>query len=388
MTNFLAQGKSWHFTYKTHIDFEQLKTFILKQASTAKKPNAFKWFTVVHESSDNENQYDHTHFACEFTIPLKTTMPRLFDWANMDSESIHPHWQKITSLQHATTIYFTYHKKAPVSLAQSENAPGGFEFDLSAVKQASTLVEAMSIAGIKIRTLADLKLLRSDIPRRPIFEHKRFHNTEWTLKTIDDWKVLVLYGSTNTGKTQWATHQFINPLVCSHMDDLKFFNRDEHDGIVFDDMSFSHYPRETIIHLLDWDLDRSIHNRYANAFIPKHTRKIFTSNLNLSEIFPVDTSGAIARRISKVYKISAKLYKDKPPISPPIEIPTSLLSIGKIAPPNVLFDDFTTGNGDALDMFNDMDIDMNFLDDFLDEDAYFPNMDEGLSLQSNRDKIL
>lgn len=81
------------------------------------------------------------------------------------------------------------------------------------------------------------------------------------------------------------------------MDALKEFNSTIHGGIIFDDMSFAHYPRETQIHLLDMQDDSQIHIRYTIAKIPAYTRKIFTTNKKVWEIFLFQDE-AIQRRIT------------------------------------------------------------------------------------------
>lgn len=90
-------------------------------------------------------------------------------------------------------------------------------------------------------------------------------------------KSVLLYGPSNTGKTQFALAHFNNPLFCTHIDKLKELSPD-HDGIVFDDMSFKHWPPEAIIHLLDKECDRQINVRYGTVDIPANTIKIFTHN--------------------------------------------------------------------------------------------------------------
>lgn len=106
-------------------------------------------------------------------------------------------------------------------------------------------------------------------------------------------KTEVVIGPSGCGKTQYALSHFKNPLVCSHMDDLKDFKKDFHDGIVFDDMDFTHMPRVGQIHLTDWDLDRSIHCRFNCGFIPRHTKKVITCNYH-----PFMFDQAIDRRIN------------------------------------------------------------------------------------------
>lgn len=131
----------------------------------------------------------------------------------------------------------------------------------------------------------------------------------------------VLWGESGVGKTQFALAHFENPLFVSHMDDLLTFTSN-HDGIVFDDMSFTHLPRTAQIHLVDCDQTRSIHCRYRTARIPRNTPKIFTTNEAYGAIFLAD--GAINRRIT-ITEMEADQW-----IPPLVEAP---LPIVPVAPP-------------------------------------------------------
>jgi len=91
------------------------------------------------------------------------------------------------------------------------------------------------------------------------------------------YKPILLYGDSNIGKTAYAAAHFNNPLFLSHIDKLKDLSPD-HDGIIFDDMRFTHWPTESVIHLLDMENPRSIHVRYGIAMIPAGIPRIFTHN--------------------------------------------------------------------------------------------------------------
>lgn len=118
---------------------------------------------------------------------------------------------------------------------------------------------------------------------------------------------VIFQGEPGTGKTQFALSHFNHALCVTHMDDLRQFDPEVHDGIVFDDMDFNHLPRSTQIFLADADIARTIHCRYENAVIPPKTKKIFTTNLE-SLCFSCD-DGAIKRRLT-IYRFGgAKLYK-------------------------------------------------------------------------------
>lgn len=98
--------------------------------------------------------------------------------------------------------------------------------------------------------------------------------------------------------------------MVSHIDTLKMLSPD-HDGIVFDDMSFKHWPPESVIHLLDQEFDRDINVRYGTVHIPAHTPKIFTHNSDNpfydQEKICDDQREAIERRLSRV-NLRTNLY--------------------------------------------------------------------------------
>jgi len=114
-----------------------------------------------------------------------------------------------------------------------------------------------------------------------------------------------VYGPSDSGKTSFVLAHFKNPLIVTHIDSLKKLGKSEipYDAIVFDDLSFNHYPPETVIQLVDNALPRDIHIRYGTAHIPAGTRKVFTHNKR--EIFykpEIDSEQkkAIDRRVDYV----------------------------------------------------------------------------------------
>jgi len=105
---------------------------------------------------------------------------------------------------------------------------------------------------------------------------------------------LVFIGKAGCGKTTFVKHFAPKPaLFVTHIDTLKQFNKHYHKSIIFDDMSFSHWPRETQIAIVDKEQPRAIHIRYGVAEIPAGIPKYFTANR-----FPFQPNdGAIERRI-------------------------------------------------------------------------------------------
>lgn len=112
-----------------------------------------------------------------------------------------------------------------------------------------------------------------------------------------------LHGPTNTGKTSYALSLFDSPILCRHVDDLKNFDKEFHDGIVFDDMSFEHWSPGAVIHLLDLEHDAPIHARYNNVIIPAGTERVFTSNKDwifYTNEVDIEQRQAIDRRVQNI----------------------------------------------------------------------------------------
>lgn len=308
-TRFLFSSKKGHLTYAGHIERDVLLALVGGAAELV-------WWSVVweqgHDGDDDGGgitPYDHTHFAFERKRKFCTRDVRRFDVGG-----VHPHIRSSIDAEHASRLYWEYHRKSPVQLWQSESGPKrpGNASDIGRIKAAPSLFEACQIAGIVPRSVGDIQLLRNDRERRRPAEHD-FPGHVWALQLPADFRVLFLWGRTNTGKTQRAIHAFERPLLVSQIDDLRDFDPAVFDGIVFDDMDFKKMEGGSVIHLLDWDCDRPIRCRYSNAVIPKHTRKIFTSNTSLEGTFfgvgvAEEQMAAIRRRVSHVIHVTAPTF--------------------------------------------------------------------------------
>lgn len=120
----------------------------------------------------------------------------------------------------------------------------------------------------------------------------------WRWPAPENFGSLILWGESGLGKTEFAKFLLPKALFVTHLDQLTNYASEEYDGIIFDDMSFTHIHREAQIHLVDFDCSRAIHVRYTVATIPRNTRKIFTTNVIEGNIFLDDP--AINRRITKL----------------------------------------------------------------------------------------
>jgi hypothetical protein len=125
-------------------------------------------------------------------------------------------------------------------------------------------------------------------------------------------KTLILKGASGIGKTVVAKKIIDKPaLFVSHVDQLKLFRVGYHKGIIFDDISFNHTPRENQIAITDYDNARAIHCRHTVATIPAGIMKIFTCNeapLNLMD-------EAIARRVNVIECGHGQLNKYRNPLA-------------------------------------------------------------------------
>lgn len=124
---------------------------------------------------------------------------------------------------------------------------------------------------------------------------------------------MVLSGPSGIGKTKLA-RAILNKKAGSegicfvrHRDQLKQHRPGQ--PILFDDMSFLHWPRESVIHLLDCEEESQIDVKHGMVVIPAFTPRILTTNLSRENVFPHDPAGAIDRRVFWVNLDDTKLFE-------------------------------------------------------------------------------
>lgn len=121
----------------------------------------------------------------------------------------------------------------------------------------------------------------------------------------------VLYGLPNIGKTFFAMAHGDNAFMVNDIDKLRQFNPSLHDVVVFDEISFSHWPPTAVKNIFDAEVDRDIRCRWATVNIPAVTKKIFVCN-DLSELLPKDMD-ALPATVQDAIKSRMKcVYYDTP----------------------------------------------------------------------------
>lgn len=306
-TGFRIQGTRYLLTYKSHIVKDDLSEFL----GTIKDSHKIIQFIAAHETADSKNPYQHTHAYVDYGKKFESENCRIFDWVCEDGSIIHPH---IRTCKNNVDKLFRYLAKE-----DPENAH---------------LLEKCESLAAKVQKYSSKKELLEKIEMRPIevsgylkaweimnggtkkYVHK-FTKDSFNRPQYQNFKCIFITGIKNCGKTQWALSHFENPHLVRHNDQLKSFVPGFHDGIVFDDMNFHHWPRTSFIHLCDWDEDSEIHCRNTCGFIPAGTRKIFVSNEKYHEVVPDDHTGAILRRFSHIIGVYVPLTDEVIPEGKP-----------------------------------------------------------------------
>lgn len=166
---------------------------------------------------------------------------------------------------------------------------------IQAIKQGKTILElANEFPGFYLQHRSKLQTLINDLappknpPQFPSGYNIPFDSLE---------KALVLYGISGSGKSAFANAHFKNPKEIFQIDDLKDFNSNHHDGIVFQDMSFKHTNFSQILNVVQTTSDSTVHCRHTNAHIPRGTKRIFTYNED--DLFDAPMSSEQARAIKR-----------------------------------------------------------------------------------------
>lgn len=263
---------------------------------------------ICHEHHADGNI--HTHCCVECPIKPDVKSERFFDF-----EDHHPNISVPKTVEHWRNQVKYVEKEDPEvygEITVSKSKEEAFTEACEYVKGCKTRKD-MYVIGPHLSVISSKVVFFENFwKNQAVKSHSKasFPLSTTVLQPITDWsKSHLVWGMAGSGKTQWALGHFNTPLLVSHMDKLKLFDAEVHDGIVFDDMSFKHLHAEAIIHLLDTANDREIHARYDIASIPAGTKKIFCHNR--ADIFMVNCDAeqlaAIMRRY-EAHEVNSPLF--------------------------------------------------------------------------------
>ena len=313
---FRWRSKYYHLTYAGHID-PALLLAKLRSVTTI----AVLGTSIVHESSDAEVQYDHTHFAWMWVAAVDLIGSRIMDIQTVGGP-VHPHILSKKSVPWIANIFTKYHHghKADAGGGFVEPVAGpwqempqtfGFEeYTLTEVAEAPDLMAGVLAAGVAAKSVGDVLLLQRH-KRPPPFEHNYTKDCFLPITlppsyTSGDHGTLHIYGPIKLGKTEWACAQFENPLFITDRHGLKDFIPNFHDGIVLDKMLFKDWSVTECEALTDFTQPATIKVLYKIVKIPKRTRKIVVTNER--DAWPEDPHGQlIGRRISQL-EITSRMF--------------------------------------------------------------------------------
>lgn len=297
-SSFRVQGKHFFVTWPTcGIPLDD----VLLQVQTILKTARLKAYIICAELHEDGSPHRHAYLGTASRVDIKNC--RRLDLTYEDTV-YHANIQKVKNLAAAKQ----YLKKdgdfitnVEESIEWSDILEQAQEGDLEAAFNAAMSLDPRAIAMNGDRIRSNLSSLAThDAP-----EHKEYIFRP--IPRIEEWQkdqhACWILGPSGTGKTEYAKSMFDHPLVVRHIDALKNFKPGHHDVIIFDDMSFLHWPRTSCIHIVDLANPSDINVKYGTVRLPAGLPRIFTSNV---QIWPKDPTNAIYRRVS-LFKVTSDL---------------------------------------------------------------------------------
>lgn len=278
MAQFRLQSKNFFLTFP-QADFElqgfvdlhkELCTYVLVSSETHADGNLHRHALLIFEnrkSIRNANHFDYLDFHPNVQVPRNIVATKTY----IKKDGTFIEWMK-----DAEDIF---------QLAETLSTKDFLKYCVKHKIQYSYYQEILRLVKTDINTIIEY-----EIPPEV--------NLPLALAalTFEDTKTYVLIGPTGIGKTVCAKAKAVKPILfVRHIDVLKQFRPEYHNTIIFDDMGFTHMPREAQIHLVDRHDCSTIHIRYGTVSIPPNTRKIFTANR-----YPFEEDAAIRRRLTLI----------------------------------------------------------------------------------------
>lgn len=285
-------AKQFYFTYSQCGELTAKETYDALVAKFAEKERLIVEYIVGHE----KHQDGGNHVHCWIKLDKRYNLRLPARW--LDINGVHGNYQSVRDTQQVKR----YCTKDGNYIADPPYNPKKDHWS-----EVAELAEQGNLEG----AIAKIRSSGTNSSRDFIIHHTAIMNALTRLappvalngtRPLDDFgslfqwdrtKTLILCGPTNRGKTTLAKSLMPHGLFVSHMDQLRNFNG--HEGVIFDDMSFKHLPREGQICVLDTHENRAIHVRYGIATLKAGTPRIITTNRSPDDILNI-YDGAIARR--------------------------------------------------------------------------------------------
>ena len=267
----------------------------------------------VHPTPANPQRPRHKHFFLHYMSPIAHRDARYcayFDMRGWGGRVLHPHIQGVGGKKEDRSAVIQYTQKDRLYIA-SPNLQN-YDAEATSARWALEMNQATDVEeGMLHLQERHPEVYYLHAPRVRAALEMRIGETEPGRFTLDDFteprippellarKAVILQGASHVGKTQFALAHFRRPLLVSEIDDLKKLTA-RNDGIVFDQMRFSHPgdPRkinltaDELIRLIDLEVSRSIGSRYTNARIRRGVPRMFTTNRHVTQGEPIWPSGS------------------------------------------------------------------------------------------------
>jgi hypothetical protein len=298
---FRFQCNKIHLTYKGWLELDQMTLWVNREGF-----DDFQYWSLVHEEGDVDEEgatpYKHTHFAAIWAKKQRKQGARLFDVGD-----IHPNVQTNKGLSWMEGIMTKYHlghktkkdgKKyyiEPIRLEQK--LPPDWNGDIwDSIVGAPSLKAAAEIIDVRPKSLADIKLIRTEVHKRKFAEVEYDCDKPW-VEPPSEWdprkKSLVINGPTSIGKTNWAKNYFQGRgFEITELEDLKCVPEGT-EGLIFDDQEYALFKTQTQKMVADCRKGCSIKCRHSNPWKP-HLPAIFTTN-NKDTLFDLSDDAICAR---------------------------------------------------------------------------------------------
>lgn len=307
MATFRIQAKALHLTYKTWLSEDDVHALTTKVDATLVQ---LSW---CHENGHTDTPYEHTHVYIEWAKICETTNQRFFD-----IRDIHPHIKTVDlrGKKHKRRI-MRYHQKEGVMFKQIPewSEPCGAEKAIEIADDNDVLgfITKISDDGpVNFSHVSGMEKFHQICKRKRFADEVQdFEPSDFRYPKPEGIEVAFVKGPSEKGKTEWVKTWFKHPIIIRNMDDLKDkYIIDYHDGIIFDDMKFTHIPEQGVQNLLEWTNHCTIHCRHFNAFIPARTPKVFTTNYEPWEVFGEETwaKDHIQRRMKHIFYIENVMF--------------------------------------------------------------------------------